>query len=64
MKISGPLSESAVYTKPATPNGAQVMIHRTTVVTASEMALNTSLELSLAERKAMPMSTAHARMPR
>ena len=45
-KISGPLSDSVVYTRPITPNGAQAMIHRTMVVTASEMALKTSLDVS------------------
>ena len=63
VKISRPEVLTEAYTRPMMPKGAKLMTQRTALETASEMAVNTSLVRSPAARKAMPSTTAQARMP-
>ncbi len=63
VKISGPFWDTDVYTSPRMPKGARPMTQRTTVPTASAMLENTSFVVALAARRAMPSTTAQARMP-
>ncbi len=62
-KMSRPEVATELYTRPRMPKGAQAMTHRTTLDTASDTAVNRSLVFCLAERRAMPSTTAQARMP-
>ena len=63
VKISRPEVLTEAYTRPRMPKGARLMTQRTAFDTASEIAVNTSLVRSPEALRAMPSTTAQARMP-
>ena len=63
VKIVTPLVDTALYTRPMIPMGAQAMTQRTAVVRASARLPSISLVASEALRRAMPKITAQARTP-
>ena len=63
VKISRPLVETASYTRPRIPNGAQLMIQRTTLDVPSARSSITFLVPSPAVLRAKPNMTAQNRIP-
>ena len=63
VKISRPLVDTVLNTRPKIPNGAILMIQVTTVEIPSATSLSTFWVMLLAARNARPRRIAHIRMP-
>ena len=63
VKVESPFTETVLYTRPMIPNGAHWMIQVTVFERAAEISFKDCLVVSDALRRAIPIRTAHTRIP-